>query len=125
MGKCPWEKLFTIFMVFHSTVNLFLQTMSLLIRNISLQKHYSERFTVNIVTFYSKCKILPTWMFSFTQYYVICDRACEYRPSEHKKHQFLVCLLYHNLITIYTTATKSSSLLQNLMGFLLQLTEMR
>ena len=27
-------------------------------------------------------------------------------------------------ITIYTTTTKSSSLLQNLMGFLLQLTEM-
>ena len=36
-----------------------------------------------------------------------------------KNRQFLVCLLYHNLI--YTTATKSSSLLQNLMGFLLQL----
>ena len=33
-------------------------------------------------------------------------------------------LLYHNLITIYTTATESSLLLQNLMGFLLQLTEM-
>ena len=41
-----------------------------------------------------------------------------------KNHRFLACLLYHNLITIYTTATKSSSLLQNLMGFLLQLTEM-
>ena len=27
-------------------------------------------------------------------------------------------LLYHNFITIYTTTTKSSSLLQNLMGFL-------
>ena len=34
-------------------------------------------------------------------------------------------LLNHNLITIYTTPTKSSSLLQNLMGFLLQLMEMR
>ena len=42
-----------------------------------------------------------------------------------KKHQFLECLLYHNLITIYTTATESLSLLQNLMCFLLQLTEMR
>ena len=31
---------------------------------------------------------------------------------------------YHNL-TIYTTATKSSLVLQNLMGFLLQLTAMR
>ena len=38
--------------------------------------------------------------------------------------QFLVCLLYHNLITIYTTAAKSSLLMQNLMGLLLQLTEM-
>ena len=36
-----------------------------------------------------------------------------------KNHRFLACLFYHNL-TIYTTATKSSSLLQNLMGFLLQ-----
>ena len=41
-----------------------------------------------------------------------------------KNPRFLACLLYHNLITIYATATKSSSLLQNLMGFLLQLTEM-
>ena len=40
-----------------------------------------------------------------------------------KNRRFLVCLLYHNFISIYTTATKSSSLLQNLMGFLLQLTE--
>ena len=41
-----------------------------------------------------------------------------------KNHRFLACLLYHNLITIYTTATKASSLLQNLVGFYLQLTEM-
>ena len=41
-----------------------------------------------------------------------------------KNLQFLACLLYHNLITIYTTTTKSSSLLQNSMGVLLQLTEM-
>ena len=34
-------------------------------------------------------------------------------------------LLYHNIITIYTIATKSTSLLQNLMRFLLQLMEMR
>ena len=54
----------------------------------------------------------------------ICDRACENRPCEHKNGQFLACLLYHNLINIYTTATKSSSLLENLMGFLLQFTEM-
>ena len=40
-----------------------------------------------------------------------------------KNHRFLACLLYHNFITVYTTATKSSSLLQNLMGFLQQLTE--
>ena len=42
-----------------------------------------------------------------------------------KNRRVLACLLYHNLLTIYTTATKCSSLLQNLMGFLLQLTEMR
>ena len=33
-----------------------------------------------------------------------------------KNGRFLPCLLYHNLITIYTTATKSSSLLQNLLS---------
>ena len=41
-----------------------------------------------------------------------------------KNCQFLVYLLYHNLITVYATACKSSPLLQNLMDFLLQLTEM-
>ena len=35
-----------------------------------------------------------------------------------KNHQFLPCLLYHSLITSYITATKSSSLLHNLMGVL-------
>ena len=53
-----------------------------------------------------------------------CDWACKNRPCEHKKLLILPCLLYHNLITVYTTAAKPSSLLQNLMGFLLQLTEM-
>ena len=41
-----------------------------------------------------------------------------------KNHRFSACLLYDNLITVYTTAAKSSSLLQNLMCFLLQFTEM-
>ena len=45
--------------------------------------------------------------------------------NECKNHRFLSSLLYHNLITsYYITTTKSSSLLQILMGFLLQLTEM-
>ena len=47
----------------------------------------------------------------------IGDRAYENRPCERKNRRFLACLLHHNLIAIYTTATKSSSLLQNLMGF--------
>ena len=50
----------------------------------------------------------------------VWDRACKNRPCEHKKFHFS-SLLYHNLITIYTTGTKCSSLLQNLMGFLFQL----
>ena len=41
-----------------------------------------------------------------------------------KNRRFLACLLYHNLITIYSTATKSLSLLQNFMGFFLRLTKM-
>ena len=55
----------------------------------------------------------------------IGDRACENRDHvSAKNRRFLACLRYHNLIVIYTTTTKSSSLLQNLMGFLLLLTEM-
>ena len=41
-----------------------------------------------------------------------------------KLPNFCLCSIIRNLITIYTTATKSSSLLQNLMNLLLQLTEM-
>ena len=40
-----------------------------------------------------------------------------------KNHWFCSSLVYHNMITIYTTAIKSSSLMQNLMGCLLQLME--
>ena len=39
-----------------------------------------------------------------------------------KNRRFLACLLYHNL-TIYTIETKALAQVQNLMGFLLQLTE--
>ena len=46
-----------------------------------------------------------------------CDLACDNRPSEYKKIAKFLSLLYHSLIIIYTTTTKSSSLLQNLMGF--------
>ena len=34
-----------------------------------------------------------------------------------KNHQFLLFLCDHNVITIYTTTTNTSSVLQNLMGF--------
>ena len=57
-----------------------------------------------------------------TQKYV--TRPAKIDHVSAKNRRFLACSLYHNLITIYTTATKSSSLLQNLMGFLLQLLEM-
>ena len=40
-------------------------------------------------------------------------------------HPYFSSWLYHTLIYICTTTTKSLSLLQNLMGFLLQFTEMR
>ena len=66
---------------------------------------------------------------SFGPYFYHCNYKYMTRPAKidylsAKNHWFLVCLLYHNLITIYTTAIKSLSLMQNLMGFLLQLTEM-
>ena len=57
-------------------------------------------------------------------YGFLMPRACKKRPPERKNRRFLAGLLYHNLITIHTTATKSSSLLQNLMGYLTHVTEM-
>ena len=53
------------------------------------------------------------------------DQTCNNRPSECKKLLIFLDLFYHNSKTIYINTTKSSSLLQNLVGFLLQLTEMR
>ena len=43
--------------------------------------------------------------------------------KNHKKSLIFLSLLYHNLRIIYTNRAKSLSLLQNLMGFLLKLTE--
>ena len=43
----PRGETFVVFMVFHSTVNVFLWIMALSISNISLQKCYSESFTAN------------------------------------------------------------------------------
>ena len=42
-------------------------------------------------------------------------RPTKINPLSAKNSWFLSSLLYHNLITIYTIATKSSSLLDNLM----------
>ena len=50
-------------------------------------------------------------------YYVTGPAKADYLST--KNRQFLMCLLYHNLINIYTTAIKSSSLLQTLTDFLL------
>ena len=49
------------------------------------------------------------------------QRRAGHRPAHawFKNCQFLACLLYQNLITIYATAIKSSSLLQTLTDFLL------
>ena len=41
-----------------------------------------------------------------------------------QKMLIFLSLPYRNIITVYTTTTKSSSILQNLLAFLLQLTEM-
>ena len=52
-----------------------------------------------------------------------CDQACKNQPCKHKKLPLLcVCSIIINLLCIPTT--KSFPLLQNLMGFLLQFTEM-
>ena len=58
----------------------------------------------------------------YTDAYVTAPAKIDHLSA--KNRQFLACLLYHNLITIYTTAMKSSSLLQNFTGFLMQVVEM-
>ena len=52
------------------------------------------------------------------------DQACKNGPSEHNNCRFLSSSLCRNVIPIYTTTIKSSLLLLNLMGVLLQLTKM-
>ena len=71
MKKCPWEKTVTVFAIFHSTMNLFLQIMTLSISNISLQKCYSESFTVSSYFPLKKRKFSPQ-MFSCIRYVIDC-----------------------------------------------------
>ena len=56
-------------------------------------------------------------------YSYICDQACENQPCECKKIADFLSLLYHNLLIFYVNKTKCLLLLQNLMGFLLQVME--
>ena len=60
------------------------------------------------------CMCLPLRLF------IIVTRPVKIDHLNTKNHQFCLSLLYHNLMTIYTTLTKSSSLLQNLMGLKLR-----
>ena len=46
------------------------------------------------------------------------------KPYEDEKSLIFSFLLYHNVITIHTNMTKCLPLMQNLMEFLLQFTEM-
>lgn len=50
-------------------------------------------------------------------------RPGKINPCEHKKSLIISPLLYLNLLTVISSATSSLSLLQNLMGLLLQFTE--
>ena len=90
----------------------------------------TDRTTRNYRSYYTKLQIVLQYLdrlyyikYTYLHTYMqttkaIGDRACENRDHvSAKNRRFLACLLYHNLIVIYTTATKSSSLLQNLMGF--------
>ena len=53
----------------------------------------------------------------------ICNMWLGLQPYGHKKSPIFSSLLYHNLQTANTNNTKSLSLLQNLVGFLLKFTE--
>ena len=52
-----------------------------------------------------------------------CDWPCKNQQCECIIIVDFPTLLYHNLQTIYTNTTKCLPLLQNLMGFLLQFTQ--
>ena len=80
--KRPWDKTFTVFMVFYSTTNLLSQIMAWSISNISLQNCYSETFTANSYFPLKTRKVSPMDVFRFTVY----------------------CIF--NFVTVHTPATK-------------------
>ena len=65
MAKRPQGITFT---VFHSTANLFLKMMALLIGNISLLKCYSGNFTINSHFLFKMQKFSPMDVFPYTVY---------------------------------------------------------
>ena len=74
-----------------------------------------------LVSFHCQTSVFSS---SSSVFIIKCDRACENQPCECRKFaNFFPCLLYHNLQSIYTNEIKPLSLLQNLMGFLLEFTE--
>ena len=52
----------------------------------------------------------------------VCDQVCNNQLCEHKNCWFLSTLLYHNLLTVNSNATKS---FLEIMGSILQFTETR
>ena len=75
--------------------------------------------------------VLKNISLSTDKFVYICDQACENQPSEHEEITDFSSLLYHNLRNNYLyyhneifITTAEFSLLQNLIGFLLQLAKM-
>ena len=66
MGKHPRGKTFAVFMVFHSTANLFPQIMALLINNINLQQCYSKSCTANSLFLLKIQKFSPVDVYPYT-----------------------------------------------------------
>ena len=70
-----YRKIFAVFVVFHSTANVFLWIMALSVSNISLAKCYSESFIVKSHFPLKTWKFSHTDVFLYTVYVYVCTKV--------------------------------------------------
>ena len=105
-GKMSMGKTFAVFIIFHSTANVFLWTMALLIENISQHQCYNESFTESlfcILKTNKKRKSFLPWMFSCIQYYFkgkIHNGRLSTVAKFTLQYSFNTCTIFYQLVTI-------------------------
>ena len=109
MGKRQREKTFVVFTVFHSTANLFPQTIALSISNISLQQCYSKGVTVNSLPT-QNTKVSPTDVFPYMvcqqQLYIVPNEICVFGLHVLVHIHNLYYRYYHHYLYIHTTLSQ-------------------